>query len=612
MNPDDNSIIADLDAAPAPSTPPTPEPTPESAPEATPAPSLSATDTPTPSAEPTSGFMPEPKPLSEIAGSGPDVTSVADTPRLVDPTTIDPTKPEAKKKSKLPLIIVAVIAVVALLGLGIWAIISLIGGGDNGGAVADAERTAFFLENLAGDGTYAVFNDKGEQLTDFVYSENFGFNAAGYAIVEKDGQFAVLANTGKLSVPYGKYADIRSAGAHFVVSNEGEQDQLIDGAGEIVLENISKYLVHDKLVIVAQGSTETVFLGNGEKLGKVLAGVSYMNLKSDAIIVAMNIEKDLCIVNSETGEIAYRVKDVDGIYEVSYIQKTSDLRAFTLSKGSSGREYAVMLDGNLHDWATKSLLGPSITVVGDAPYAYSQDLDTRIMHIVTPDGSDFDAPAVITKANDIYPIDSEHYLYYEDLPGLSNYRATIVAGDKTIVYENVGWPHYAAAVKGYTIYDKAENSTLVLSKDGEILFECEGNSLYCGDSVVSDGKGNFIMGRNVYDKNYKLVLSADGTLSEFNGYYRYQNYSTNSYAVLNIDGEAKVELGIYRDIVVSCGGACYVGQRTENDYDLLNADFKVVAKGYKSLVDHGGYVEGSIDSKLKYITYDGTVFYGED
>ena len=80
----------------------------------------------------------------------------------------------AELKEKKPFnfkpILIAIIAVVVLgaAGFGIFALIS--GGSEGGGgAKADPERLAFFVEGDDGNASYAIYNDKGEKLTDAVH-----------------------------------------------------------------------------------------------------------------------------------------------------------------------------------------------------------------------------------------------------------------------------------------------------------------------------------------------------------------------------------------------------------------------------------------------------------
>ena len=98
------------------------------------------------------------------------------------------------------------------------------------------ETTSFFLQNSVSK--YALFNENGKQLTEFLYTRVEDF-VNGYAVVEIDDQEGIINENGKMTVPLNKYKYITLKGGLYSVSEITEKSYnkyLIDGNGKILYD----------------------------------------------------------------------------------------------------------------------------------------------------------------------------------------------------------------------------------------------------------------------------------------------------------------------------------------------------------------------------------------
>lgn len=202
---------------PAPSpipTPPEPTPTPEPAPTAEPKPSLS------PAAEPTPA-----------------------TPATATPT---PTTPKSKK----PIIIVIVIAilVVGLIIAAIFLLPKIFGGNpdDSDSLEESITKTNSFFIYDGSKKSYALFDIDGNQLTDFIFTSHDDFANGATAVRNQDEQKGIIGTDGKMIVDFGTCKYLFQEGSLYSCTNEDGNDLLLDAKGKTILE--AEYLDVDSPV----------------------------------------------------------------------------------------------------------------------------------------------------------------------------------------------------------------------------------------------------------------------------------------------------------------------------------------------------------------------------
>ena len=112
------------------------------------------------------------------------------------------------------------------------------------------ESTSFFLQN---NDKYALFNEDGDRLTDFIFKHAFGFGN-GSALVMNDSEYGIVDQNGKMIADFGKYESINTVAGLYKACDVDSNCYLLDGKGKILydLKNItfdSKWFVNTFLLL---------------------------------------------------------------------------------------------------------------------------------------------------------------------------------------------------------------------------------------------------------------------------------------------------------------------------------------------------------------------------
>lgn len=134
------------------------------------------------------------------------------------------------KKPKIKLILIIVLAA-AVIGVGAFLLLRKDSEKNDGIDITDS--TSFFIEDK--NEKYALFNEDGKQLTDFIFSYT-GIFRNGTAIVEKNDAYGIINENGKMTVDFGKYKHISFDGGMYNVRREDNQEFLINGSGKVLYE----------------------------------------------------------------------------------------------------------------------------------------------------------------------------------------------------------------------------------------------------------------------------------------------------------------------------------------------------------------------------------------
>lgn len=156
-------------------------------------------------------------------------------------TNITPEKKSNKNIKKILLIVVAILVVggVAFAGYKFFTKDK-----DNNKEFDITQTTAFFLQDA--NSKYALFNEDGKQLTEFIYTRVGSF-VNGTATVETAEGEGIINAEGKLTVPIGKYKYISSSGGLYEATESTEESYnkyLINGSGK-VLYDLDEITVRD-------------------------------------------------------------------------------------------------------------------------------------------------------------------------------------------------------------------------------------------------------------------------------------------------------------------------------------------------------------------------------
>lgn len=141
-----------------------------------------------------------------------------------------------KKKTKNQIILIIIL--ILLIICGVIAFFYLKKGKQNDKDIDINYSSSFFIKGE--NKKYAMFNENGKQLTDFIYKYSPEF-INGSALARKDDDsYEVINESGKVTVESGEYKNIYRATGMYEVYKEDGKKYLIDGNGKVLydLENM--------------------------------------------------------------------------------------------------------------------------------------------------------------------------------------------------------------------------------------------------------------------------------------------------------------------------------------------------------------------------------------
>lgn len=134
------------------------------------------------------------------------------------------------KKPKIKLILIIVLAA-AVIGVGAFLLLRKDSEKTSGIDITDS--TSFFIQDK--NEKYALFNEDGKQLTDFIFSYASEF-MNGTAIVGKNDAYGIINENGKMTVDFGKYTSFGAFAGMYEAIDEEENYFIIDGNGKKIQE----------------------------------------------------------------------------------------------------------------------------------------------------------------------------------------------------------------------------------------------------------------------------------------------------------------------------------------------------------------------------------------
>ncbi len=567
------------------------------------------------------------RPLSEIAAAK-TATIQVDPTILVDVNTIESFQPKQLKSSRrLPILIGLIAGVVLLLGLGIWGVVALFSH-DPGGATAEDSVTAFFLARDGGDRLYAAFNSDGQRLTDFTYATVTDFRG-GYALVTNSkAEPAILANTGKLSVPFDEYQNIERVGANYLIEKGGDK-QLINAKGERLMYVDDAEDMYGLTVAYSAGDT-VIFDNVGNRLGNLVSNLNEAKYSKYSFVV-LAIETKVYLVSVDTGAIRASLDIKDGYKSLGGMEMSGDGEIIIFyyysnepadidnrsRSGNFASNYVIVWGDKVYDNWDYDKYDHLIA---------AEDLDSGLIdrvcsvtgdYCIDEGGAIFSIPS--TEKNRIIH-DHNHYAY------LSNGVLTIIAGDKTIKVENA--KSFYKTDAGYLL-----NGGIYYDEDGEVLFD-QTALKGLGANAISgpDQNGNYVMTSG--DGAYLLKLNAENKFEELASAMRIV-YLDGNYLTYELNKSASTRKSLYqkefeeyeiissglvsaRGEVIISADACriikkiadfYLCKVADKQYDLYRVDGTRALQNYMLINIENGYIGASRDGRIEYYTLAGQKFY---
>ena len=218
-----------------------------------------------------------------------------------------PVQNNTNKKNIKPFIIIGVIIVIIIIGL----VVFLKKSDSSSTARNDEDYVNVFFINK--DGKYALYNDNGKQLTDFIFDKAEDF-VNGTAIVQKGDQRGIINTSGKTVVEFGKYDYIYERAGFYDVKTPyideryNRHEYIIDSSGKELFDLNDKYWFENwgsKFIIVKEKATDKyyVYSTNG-KLMLTLDEVKNGSFSYDEGYgyLSLNYNKTNYILNVKTGK----------------------------------------------------------------------------------------------------------------------------------------------------------------------------------------------------------------------------------------------------------------------------------------------------------------------
>ena len=528
--------------------------------------------------------------------------------------SVEPPVKEKQSGSKNPLII-AVVAVLVLagVGLGIWALLSNNNDSGTGGSKADPDRMAFFMEGENGNTSYAIYNDKGEKLSDAIYEKVSDFNKSGYAIAKKVDNDAIgmISNTGKMSVAYGEYESAEAFGPFFIVSKDGSQF-LTRGDGENIM-NIVNTDAQYGLYSVYDGAQSTIF----DKEGNIVGKTEFKKPLTEAIVsrntICSHYEGTTRCFDTNSGEKVLEFQ-TDKNLSISYLGEAV----------SSSRQCMFLQDGSNRSKRIMYLYGKIISFEDNGEIMNGSYDDSCFFHkndyVMGSDLKKIYVKPLNTTASQLVIRDSEHYAYYTMSDG-GQYALHIHMNGKDIVYDT---KNYTPNVSSYGDYISVSyyipspggvlyNYYAVFKDDAKPIYEIK-NTEYPTIDAISfmgiDENRNFFAGRSLMNLDKGAIYQFDGFL----GYYSYEDgvylvrgermrkQGETYLAVVDKNGKEIIPYEKYETIQKE--GKYFVAKKG-NNYSLIDLSGKVILENRDSIVVTNSHFEALEGGKIEYYTLDG-------
>ena len=504
---------------------------------------------------------------------------------------------------RIGIIIGAVVAVGAIVLL----IILLFKGGIGGKDVSVFDSDSFFLaENDNSDAKYAVFNNKGDRLTDFIYKDVDEF-VNGYSLVENaDGKYMIIDSKGNTSVDLGdSYVNSR-AGFYFV--DHDNKDAIILGDGTELSDDAKDY-AYDY-------NTPFIVIGTGDDEYELynVRGKSVLNFhsKEDPEFSSYDRRTASVLKTDDAVYILDNIKlEVAGTFETSDSYKiedaTKDKKTFVLRTGEYGSyKFAVFENGKFKEFGDRCK---------DIDIEENEESGQKYLECEGEDDTTLIRGGEVTDfktsgyGERYYVYDENHYANYRSD---DNQLDIYVDGNKTDTVDCDYSPSLDYA--GYSVRGK-DNVTLY-GIDGKKIYSLTGTN--SGELSGLDVNENIIVrnGKEDYTSRYTLVNKSGETISSKyysiasrGDYYSARIYNSDTYDLLDKSGTAI--LSGYKGYEVTSDKKIIVARDNDDKYHLVDVANKTVTTEFSERPNYyeDQYLRVAGDDKVSYYTIEGKLFY---
>lgn len=513
------------------------------------------------------------------------------------------------KKPKIKLILIIVLAA-AVIGVGAFLLLRKDLEKNDGIDITDS--TSFFIQDK--NEKYALFNEEGKQLTDFIFSYTGNF-INGTTIVKKNDAYGIINENGKMTVDFGKYKYISSDGGMYYVRREDKQEFLINGSGKVLYELndntfLHTYVAQDKYLMLEDTENkfykiinykgETVFSLNEVSNIKThpdlsLAGEYFSIFYNNKIhIIKFSTKKEVMSFDSNTCNIVKFVVDNGKIIAMESCDDSI----------ISESNYKIIKDGKVIDLKDKC---DNLTYSNNN-FICSKQLKEHLLDKNFNVGIETYLKAYVD--NDTYAATAENYNsvnFYNNGKVIKNVECRKLS--ETGYMEN---GLYVLTTHNYESCSNVEPYLYEYYKaNGEKAFEKSFKYAYDfnenGTAIVSEDKENYYL----IDSNGKKVSQEYTKISR--NIYTNGNYfivtKNDKEGLIDLNGNVIVECE-YEKIELEEKNAIF--KTAESKYIVYNLNTKkeIMTTDTKPVLwDH--YIVISKDENKQYYTYKGKLFYEE-
>lgn len=513
----------------------------------------------------------------------------------------------SSNKSKLKIIIIILLVVVILAAIGLFLYFKKDKIKNNN--LDMHYSTAFFIQNS--NRRYALFNDDGSQLTDFIFADVSNF-ANGTAFVKKDGAYGIIDENGKMTVDFGKYKNITDVAGMYKVYDEDEHSYLINGSGKVLysMENMSlhTYIQSDNYSILEDEKNKTYKVLNYEGQAMLTFPIDdnvedspstnehkgYISVFYNKKNYVLNLQtaKEITSFNSD---LHYCVNNV--VEDGKIITLNSCVAWF---ENQEKKYYKFIKDGKLYDLTDKC---EEVHYSEDNLVCYNNHenylLDSNLnVGIETSGKAYFD--------NDTYAIDgfSTGVDFYDNGKVVKNVKCRWLEKEdymKNGLYILRTYDSKECKTKPGTYEYYTSNGENVFGKSFKVAKTFDDNGL----AVVSDDKENYYL----IDLAGKKVSSDYSDIFHSSGYYIVTKDDLEG--IIDKDGNVIVDC-LYLDVdTIEKQNKKYAELTTSDSkyvlYDLENGTELVTFNSEPTFYEH--YITVTEDDHMMYYTYNGKMIY---
>lgn len=462
--------------------------------------------------------------------------------------------------------------------------------------------TSFFIKNK--DEKYAMFNEKGKQLTEFIYDSVEELYNGVAKVKDKDGKVAIINEKGKYVAKPGKYNSIMQNGGLFRVEEKENTYSLLNSKGKKIIKSknfdIKSNSYLNSATIILNKDKYVVYTYNGKKVYTFKvnkdAEEQIAPTSSDFLEYVSVFYDGLTIIfNADTGKIISKIKEDEQycINNVSEDGKTIALNScVTWYEASENVKYKILENGKLKN---KDGECDSISLSNDKLICTKNE----VSHLLDKKWKILDTDLSLMSYKD-----TKNYAVKvgNDVQILRNGK-TIKTVENAILSD-----------KGYT-----ENGIYLIYKDKEYTFV--------------NYKGKELFGRKfnkaiTFDSNNLARVSEDGenyyfinTDGKKVGDFLDASYQVKDYYIITKDNKkgisdkkGKIIVDVINDNaeIKTNGEDFYAFTKKGDEYKLISLKTKKEVLKFNttpSFLDH--YIRVENDGKTTYYTYSGKKLFEE-